>query len=267
MYFIKAYRYLNLLSIDVALGAVCCALFFAKMLRVRILPYGLIALGFTVWIIYTADHLLDARSIKKNASTTRHRFHQQNFNLIAYALACVAIIAGILIFFIRQQVLTGGIVLLACVGVYLLVQRYINYLKEIVIAVFYTAGVLLPSVMVTDIPISNLPWIVIVQFLIFAFINLLIFSVFDYENDLCDNTISFVTHFGKRAAGVCIWILFASICLLTLFSSTLSASLIVLAMAFVLMGIYNLYSWFAKHDRFRLFGDAVFIVPVLYLLF
>ncbi len=80
--FSRLYGLLNLLSIDVAIGAVCCALFFGRLLQVDILPYGLITLGLTVWVIYCADHLFDAARLKGRASTRRHQFHQDHFWLL-----------------------------------------------------------------------------------------------------------------------------------------------------------------------------------------
>ncbi len=267
MYLLKAYRYLNLLSIDVALGAVCCALFFAKMLHVHILPYGLFSLAFTVWIIYTADHLLDAQKLKTKASTDRHAFHQQHYNCLLKVLVFVALLNGALLFFIREHLLAGGIVLACGVGMYLLVHRYIHCLKEVVVAVFYTIGVLLPSITVTTMSMSTWPWIVIIQFLLAALSNLLIFSWFDYEKDMQDNTTSFVTIVGKRRSSICTWLLIGSIVVLTPFSTTLPASLFLLFIGMMLLFIRMQSRWFAEKDRFRLVGDALFMLPILHLLF
>src|SRR6187431_1308602 len=98
------YRFINLLSIDVALGAVCSALFFARLLSVRILPFGLITLGLSVWIIYSVDHLLDARKLKSKASTMRHRFHQEHSRSITIMVLIATIVNAVLIFFIRKPV-------------------------------------------------------------------------------------------------------------------------------------------------------------------
>jgi hypothetical protein len=264
---LKAYRFLNLLSIDVAVGAVCCALFLAKILHVHILPYVLLSLALTVWIIYTADHLVDARKIKGKASTDRHAFHQQHHHFLFKALIAASLLDGLLMFFISGQVLAGGIVLATGVGMYLLVQRHIPYLKELVIAVFYTGGVLLPSITVTNIPISQLPWIVITQFFLVALSNLLIFSWFDYEKDVRDNTTSFVTIVGKQKSSVCVWLLTGGVVVLTFFSTLLLASSFLTLITGVLLLIRTQPQWFAENDRFRLIGDGLLMLPVLYLLF
>ena|SRR5688572_29933788 len=98
------YQYVNILSLDVAAGAVISALFFAQIFNVQIKPYGLLALGLTVWIIYTADHLRDAKKIKHRASTQRHRFHQQYFCSLTVFVGSAILLDAVTIFFIRRQV-------------------------------------------------------------------------------------------------------------------------------------------------------------------
>ena len=48
---IRLYQFINYLSFDVACGVMVCATFFAHILHVQLLPYGLASLGVTVWII------------------------------------------------------------------------------------------------------------------------------------------------------------------------------------------------------------------------
>lgn len=86
--------------------------FFAKLLAVRILPYGLVALGLTVWIIYTADHLRDAKLIVHKASSHRHRFHQQNFKVLLIILCVAFVVDAFVILYTRKPVLEWGLILL-----------------------------------------------------------------------------------------------------------------------------------------------------------
>jgi hypothetical protein len=132
----RLYRLVNLLSIDVAGGAVCSALFFAYLLNVRILPYGVIALGLSVWIIYTVDHLLDAKKIKAPAATARHRFHQDNFKVLCAAVLLATILNGIIILFIRHQVFVAGLFVALTVGIY-----FDQPLSEIYEGVFYSDSI------------------------------------------------------------------------------------------------------------------------------
>ena len=120
---IRFYRLLNILSIDVATGAVCCAAWFAVLFEVNLRPYALISLGLTVWIIYTIDHLLDARKVKEPASTDRHRFHQENFTLLFGVVVLAIVLDLFFVFFIRRIVFQSGIILSCIMVVYFLLQQ------------------------------------------------------------------------------------------------------------------------------------------------
>src|SRR6478609_8154698 len=141
----RLYRQLNLLSLDVVAGVVICAVFFSEIFDVHIRPQGLVTLALTVWIIYTTDHLLDAHRIQGTASTERHRFHQQNFLLLFIFLGIGTIINVILIFFIREAVFLWGLWLIGFVVFYLLFQKWLRFFKELIAALLYSGGVMLPS--------------------------------------------------------------------------------------------------------------------------
>jgi 4-hydroxybenzoate polyprenyltransferase len=265
-YLLRLYRLFNLLSIDVAVGSVCSALFFAKILQVHILSFGLMALGLSVWIIYTADHLLDAMKIKLPAATARHRFHQQNFKTLLFTLILAMIINGIIILFIRHRVLVAGLYIAAIVGIYFLINRYLKFMKEIFIAIVYTLGVLLPSISVTQQPVQEWPWLIILSFFITALINLILFSWFDHERDLRDGNISFVTVLGERTSRTVITLLFLVVMVLVAISVSV-AGLVILLMNALLLITFIFYRYFSMHDRFRILGDFVFTLPLVYLLF
>ena len=261
------YSIINILSVDVALGAVCSALFFAKLLHVTILPYGLISLGLSVWIIYTADHLLDASKMSIEASTARHRFHQQHFKTLSILCSIAALGTAVMICFIRKPVFVGGVVLVAVVGVYLLAHRFVKFPKEIFIAILYTSGVLLPSASVTLITLSQWPWSLIIQFTLTAFLNLILFSWFDRVSDHRDGSMSFVTTMGEKNSVIVIWIVPGLNALLLVVSSDLVASSILILMNIILILIFIKQESLRKGEAFRLIGDAVFLLPILYLLF
>src|SRR6476659_9916470 len=78
----RYYKLANILSLDVVAGAVICSIFFSQVFNTVIRVSGIISLALSVWIIYTVDHLLDARRITRQASTVRHRFHQKNQKIL-----------------------------------------------------------------------------------------------------------------------------------------------------------------------------------------
>jgi len=262
--FLKVYRQLNLLSLDVALGSVCGALFFSKLFQVTILLPGLIALALTVWVVYTTDHLLDAVKITEPASTHRHRFHQKNFSVLIKAVLIVALVNGVIIFFIRKPLFWGGILLFTAVGAYLILQQFTKAFKELCIALFYTAGVALPSMVNTPVQQAFWPWIVLIQFSLLAFFNLIMFAWFDLERDREDRSTSIVTIIGERKSRYIMWILSVLIFTLTFWSEDVRGSIFILIGCMALMLMLSGPRYFAINDRFRLMGDAIFFLPVLY---
>lgn len=260
---IRLYRLLNILSIDVAIGAVCCALFFARLLEVQILPYGLITLGLSVWIIYCVDHLIDASKVKRRASTARHRFHQSHFRQLMIVVAALTTVNAVLIFFIRTPVFIGGIVLMLMVGVYLVLHRFLRFPKEFLIALLYTGGILLPSISVTPMEFKEWPWLLIVQFLLTALLNLIIFSWFDLDNDRRDGNDSFVTMVGESRSAILILALVTLNVLLCLLHPAEFSSLILATMNLMLILIFLRPDVFRKDDRYRIFGDGIFFLPLI----
>lgn len=263
------YRWLNILSIDVAGGAVVGALFFARIFNVMVLPQGLLVLGLTVWIIYTADHLIDARKIKQQASTERHRFHQKYFNVLAVVVMVTAAVVLVQLFFIRKTVFVEGLGLALAIVIYFLFQRFLKFFKELIGAVLYLGGVLLIPITINN---DGLTWpqlILIAQFAMTALINLLLFSWFDKHRDEQDKHTSFATMLGDNATRRSLLFLFFVQAVLAGIQFTLAnykPTVILVLMNFVLFLILINRSFFEKNDRYRLLGDAVFWLPVIYIL-
>lgn len=266
----RLYRLLNILSIDVALGAVCCAAWFAKYFQVELRIYALLCLGLTVWIIYSADHLLDARKVKGEASMLRHRFHQKYFKRIIIAWVIAGTLDFVLLFFLRAQVLHAGIFLICVVILYLLVSHGLKFLKEIAVAGLYCGGVLLPALSLRESSIMPADLLIILTFFLTALINVIMFAWFDHELDVQDGNNSFSIKFGKA---------FTRKLLVTLFGGQLILVFILLVIhsavpAIVLGGMNGiLYVLFSRSSKFhlaeyyRLLGDAVFLIPGVFLLF
>lgn len=267
---LKFYSLLNILSIDVALGAVCCAAWFAKVFEVELRPYALLALGFTVWIIYTADHLLDALKIRNEASTERHRFHQKHFRILAICLVLAGIIDLALIFFIRAKILHTGMILATVVILYLLINRWLGFLKEFVVALVYCGGILLPALSLKNNMLNLTETVLIIAFLLTALINLILFSWHDVQADKQDGYNSFALRFGYNITQrVLIFLFIAQLLLISglILSGAWRYGCLLLTMNSALFVLFLKPDWFRKNDAYRLFGDAVFIFPAVFLLF
>jgi 4-hydroxybenzoate polyprenyltransferase len=262
------FKLVNVLSLDIVAGSIVSALFFSRLFDVNVLPYGLAALGLTVWLIYTTDHLLDARSITGEASTLRHWFHQKYSTPLMICVAIGLLVDAVLVFYIRPPVFKWGVILSLTVAAYLVVQRYLKFLKEIVIATLYTCGVLLPSITVTNLIPEVVHWIIIFQFAMLALTNLLIFSWFDNELDWKHNQHSFVTFFGKEVTAWIIGLLIGANLVIgaITFASDAPAKIILILMNVCLMMVFLFRERLKQDDRYRLIGDSIFLFPLLYFL-
>lgn len=262
----RIYRVLNLLSIDVALGAVAGALFFARVFSVHVMPQGFLALGLTVWCIYTADHLLDAWTIKHTASTARHRLHQEKFQLM-FVLLIIALVVDIcLALMVRTQILQAGLILGLISGIYLLLSRKLLVFKELVASILYTAGVLLPvwAIYSGDVPGRQI--VVVAEFAAIVFINILLFALLSHSEDVEDRQPSIVIRLGRRFTTSLLVFMFALVFALVgmnIGRDNWFQQSIILVMNTMLLLIFLFPNYFRQHDRFRLLGDAVFLFPTL----
>jgi hypothetical protein len=267
---VRLYGIFNTLSLDIVAGAVASALFFARIFEVHIRPYGFVSLALTVWIIYTVDHLRDAKRIRHQASTERHRFHQRNFRALIYCVAIAWVLDLLTIVFIRTKIIEWGVILFGIVALYLVGERSLRFAKELFIACLYSCGVLLPSLALTEMRMDTSHYLLIIQFGIVAWINLLMFSWFDHTFDQQDNQYSFVTIFGKSATQFFLTGLVAinfcvAILQISLYGLTLPV-LIVLLMNTTLLMIFLFRNRLAKNDLYRFAGDGVFFFPILLLI-
>jgi hypothetical protein len=263
----RLYQIANILSLDVATGAVVCAAFFADLFSVTILPQGLAALGLAVWIIYTIDHLLDARKLKDKASTARHQFHHLHFKILFAIWIVMVCIEVILIFFLRTQIFRSGLILAAIVILYILINQWLKYAKEVAGALLYCGGILLPVFALKPHLFNFNSIFLIAPFVLIVLTNLILFSWMDYEKDKMDAQPSIVTLAGKKTGTLILLFLFFCITIALFFSfNDLSRDVFVIygLMTSVLLYIFLKPDLLNTNDRFRYMGDAIFLLPLLH---
>ncbi len=264
-----SYRLLNILSIDVALGATVSGIFFTEIFKVKATLQDFLCLGLAVWIIYTTDHLLDVRQMKQKASTVRHQFHQKYYHVLLRITGFLSVSLLILILFLTKQTLIWGGGLGLLVIVYLFFQRKLGFTKELVGAFLYSSGVVLPALAIYDHPYSVKNSVPVILFFSIALTNLILFSWFDKERDLIHNHSSIATRVGASKTKMALYFLFVLLsALLTLlyFQHTDPWPIVIFTlMTLTLLIIFLLSVWFSIEDRYRLAGDAIFLIPVIYL--
>jgi len=265
----RLYELISILSLDVVAGSVVCALFFIKVLQATP-SFALVPLALTVWIIYTGDHLLDARRIGHLASSARHRFHQEHFAQLRIAIAVAVILDALSLVWVSRAVILGGMFLAVLVALLMLMHRTFPWLREIIVSVLYTCGVLLPAIAQARMPYTIAHSLLFVQFSLVALTNLLVLSWLDRESDYKDGLTSFTLTAGQRMSQMLIWTSFFLCMVLTLaqvyYASLQWPALIVGIMEVVLLLIYAGRQRSDRQLLQRMISDGVFIIPVLYLM-
>ena len=263
--------YLNILSIDVGVGAMVGCAFFAKIFGVRLLPHALVSLGLIVWIIYTIDHLMDASNSVGTPATARHRFHKQHARKLLVVVILAAIVVAIEAFLVRKPVLFAGLCVAAMVVGYLLIQARLKFFKEVVGAILYSAGILAAPWSLLTRPLTQIEIGLIALLVLTAYVNLMLFSLFDIQTDKQDNHSSFATEFGEKISSTFLIAAFvmAGLLCVTLISAypTDLATVLALGIMNAFLFVTFLYQgYFAVDDRYRRLGDAVFLFPLVILI-
>jgi 4-hydroxybenzoate polyprenyltransferase len=263
------------LSIDVAIGSAGSSILAVNAVNVQVSTAYWIILPLCVWIIYTADHLLDAFKLKEKASMGRHAFHFQHRKMIAFFLALASLF---LVIFIPQHLnknlIIYGIVNAVLIFAYLLLNHFVNRIfkffpREIIISVGYMAGtwgipllVKYPLVHLTD-------WFFLVNHFFIILSIPLMYSMFEYKDDKVSGFISFATTFGIRSTGTVVAALLmisAIVSILSLFLLHTAVGLILVTMSFCLFIILIFKNILIKNERYRTLSDSVNFLPAFLLI-
>lgn len=269
--------YLQILSIDIVLGACAGMLFFDRLIGadLRLLLYLL--LGLAVWCIYTFDHLMDARQIKKEASAPRHAFHQKHFRVLAFLLVVLGSLGlGAAFYFLKIKfivftgVALGSLILLSFMLLKIFPQRWV-FLKEVSIATLYVGGIMLAPYFHYD--MAGIPqafWLLGLAYVLVAWFNTLYLGILDRESDEEDGLYSFALAVGKDRSikllfGLMVFKLFYIASLYLMLPSRFYFHIsIILIMAL----IHCIVFLEGKTDKDGIRGrlDACFLLPFLLLL-
>ena len=270
------FNFINTYSILVAVGSFSSYLFFSDLFNVK--PNFIVASGLSIglWVIYTLDHLLDGLSIGVNASSVRHREHFLKHKLITRLILSGLLSLIGLSFWLPETYYSYILFLCMLTSLhfwinYTLSVRFIalRYFKEVFVAFVVTIGfVITPTFEAqSDINVNQ----VICVFLFFYLINLsnlFLFSYFDKERDQKDNMITIAQFYGLEKLGGLIYlgigVSFIVLVISFMYGYIVGVSfLIFLAMQTTLLGIIIFPSFFRTNDRYRFFGDLIYLYPLI----
>jgi len=189
----KIHQKLNLLSLDVVLGAVAGMLFFSNLLNVYPTAFEYLLMALAVWGIYTLDHLIDVLNLKGIAQTKRHSFHQKHFKTIFIFWGSMVLLGVGLLFLLEslRYLLLPGTLLVITMGLWMaIIRKFVPkaiWLKEISIALFYVVGIILVPFLKLDWDLINSTFYFMgLGYVLVAWLNLLILSFLDKESDKID---------------------------------------------------------------------------------
>lgn len=282
MMVLRFYRTLNFLNLDVVAGAVICSCFAEKVLQVTE-PTTLynICLGLSIWLIYTVDRLIDVSKKTQVEPSNRHLFHKK-YKKILWICSLLVLLteAWLAITKLPYPMLVFGLLMASAVAAYLITVNMLSYTrgkwfqKEPLIALVYTLGVWGSKLWLCETVTWRTVVLVVLPFFLLALMNLLIFSYFETETDKQNRQRSLSTAIGSDTVGKIIMVLFALILTINLTMVRIEATPLYLmisvtrtAMAFILFGLFYRSEFFYENERYRLLGDAVFLLPLVPTLF
>ena len=270
----KALSLFRILSLDIVAGACVGTLFIAHYLDVELSSGAVMVLGICVWSIYTVDHLLDARKVRSHAHTKRHRFHQKYFKYLMVINLIAIIVGGVLAIDLPLHTLIAGMGLAFLVVAYFIIfnSSKIRIPKEFVGGFIYTTGIFIAPVTVPDFQFEMGIILIFAEFLTIAWMNLVLFSLMEVDVDILDGHQSIARKWGKKRVTSLINYMFLGFIILILLSLTmgmnqgfLTNQLLLTVMGSILYLIFLRRKYFMVDERYRIIGDAVFILPLVIL--
>jgi hypothetical protein len=274
----KAIVFCNAFSILVVFGSVSTASFFSYYWEVGHDLFFYWLLGSSVWLIYTIDHLFDAFRLGNHASSLRHQLHYKFRYLL---LVIVFFVLGFNIteawllwqFFVY---IPFGTLLFALFCLYLVLVMWFHkngkpvYLKEVWVAIFATMGMAFSPVFGESIQLDAGNLLILLNFTLLNFANLLTFSRFDLRNDRTDNMLSLAAYLGFAKTSRWIFNLLALVFFITvvwLFAEDwhhkIKGALAFILMINILALINFRYYVFRQNARYRFWGDLIYLIPGL----
>jgi hypothetical protein len=270
---------MNLLSLDVVLGAVAGMLFFSDLLNTST-PFEVYTLlGIAVWCIYSIDHLLDSRKIKVDKEVSaRHSFHQKYFKSILLAVALFVFFGVLLLVFsesTKSLRMPGGTLAGVVVIWFFILHKtslQSSWLKEVSTAFVYVAGIsLAPIVLSGKENLDHFFWVFVTVYFFLALLNLLILSYLDEGEDKELGFGSVLTVLSRENLKFLIiliglFLVVSGLGLLFFFPSYYS----IYASVFMLIAAFHLLEFFRKGQKketTRIKLEASFLLPFILLAF
>ena len=263
-------------SLDIVAGAIGSCIFAGEVFHVSIPVAYLAVLGFSAWIIYSADHILDAIKKKGNTEIQTHKFfYKYKTPLILVTVILTIFTFRLTMYSLSPAIIQFGLVLVAGVIFYfLLVNFYMNapkifFIKELWISIIYTAGIWGGPVIYAGSEPLIPDMLLIASFFLLVFSNVLIYSYYEYNQDIREQEKSFAVDFGKLLTRRLIYfLLIISFVLWQLavyiYGNIKGDTILIYSMITIfLVLIISFPGTFYKNERYGKLADSAFLIPYI----
>ncbi len=269
-------EFINCFSLLVVAGSISTSYFFGQIYKANLGLSFYWLLAATIWIIYTLDHVLDGLKLKEQSVSVRHLIHYNYRKSILPTIAALTLFnAYVAVAFLPQKMLYAGVMMGLGVGVYFLLVHWLKSKsillpKEFFVSIIVAFGmVVLPGIS-GNMTFSFHGILMVLSMVFINYTNLLLFSLYDYENDQKNNLVSAAIQWGiEKTKSVILYMLAAAFVCFTCWTFLIMSpvklpiSISLLIMFNILLVIYIQEERFAINERYRFWGDFVFLVPGL----
>ena len=276
----KIYRYLHFLSIDIVLGALASSCFAARLFGSNPGTIWWITLALTVWLLYTADHMLDAWNHRKKIERDLHYFMMKNRKTLVWSMGVVTVVNIMLIFNLLDQELMKYALFLAGLVLLFYAMRHVSRKNRILkvpgeffVMILYMAGTWLGPAVALEGDFEAGHGMIALVFLGVLLMNLGVISLYDIKLDSRMGIASMANLLGKKRIknlllGTAIAIYLVSVLQFMVYEMDryFQYALILTGMITILLLVLYFPSRFRKNDYFRLTADAVLFMGFLTLL-
>jgi len=275
MLFSKIYHFIRIFSLDIVAGAIASAIFSSSVMEINLPRSYYTVLGLVVWLIYTADHLMDgAKTRGKSPSETHNFFNTYKIPIILVFILVLVFTFRLVLYRLDLSIIEFGIAPGFAVLIYLLLNRYYEkeskwfFIKELWIAIIYSMAIWGGPLIYAGDVINPAQLILIVSFGLIILGNVLIYSIYERELDAEEGNRSIVRDFGIKFStnlAITSLVISALLALIAFFflGGWVIHSIIIVLISIALLAILSFPKFFSQG---KLYGKLADLVLFLFLL-
>ncbi|MEL7147097.1 MAG: hypothetical protein AAFO69_12060, partial [Bacteroidota bacterium] len=111
------------MSLDIVFGAMIFSAFLAQILEVHVPLVVFVEVGLAIWVVYTWDHLNDAK-VGHELRSFRHRFHRRYQKNLLISMIGALLLGAALVFFLPLRTIYLGVILSVGVLAYFAILQF-----------------------------------------------------------------------------------------------------------------------------------------------